>query len=448
VKTLETTMWSRSSEVLSLAAGIAGQELKRKLARTFTSSVERLSELDLVTRVEQARQLADSLGRLKGAFMKAGQLLSIDASEILPPEAQAVLASLQGGAEPVPFETLWAVVLADLDTETRRDLVDVQEVAAASASMGQVHRATVHGIPVALKIQYPGVRESIDADLAVVHKLARSWLSVSGRDIDLRGTFDEVRTLLHLEADYTRERSWMDRFGEVLAGDPRFVVPQSFPRLCSSRILTMTWEDGVPLGEWTRSSPSHEDRVWIATTLLDLYGREFFEWGFVQTDPNFANFLVRPRSREVVLLDFGATVEYDLEFRRSYVELLRVVGEGIPARIVERGIRDGLVDPREDPATMALFVDMMQLSVEPFFAKGAFRFSDDDYAKRSRDVVTRFTRALRHSPPPRRLLFLHRKLGGLFQLMKRLDVELDLGPYWEQFTTPRVEVTTRSAGSS
>jgi aarF domain-containing kinase len=441
VKTVETALWSRSSEMFSLAAGIAGQELKRKLARTFSSSVDRLAELDLVTRVEQARQLADSLGRLKGAFMKAGQLLSIDASELLPPEAQAVLASLQGGAEPVAFETLWAVVEADLSAELRSQLADVRPVASASASMGQVHRATVHGLPVALKIQYPGVRESIDADLALVQKLAKSWLSVSGRHIDLSGTFEEVRSLLHLEADYSREREWMERFGEALAGDGRFVVPQSFPRLCSSRVLTMTWEDGVPLGEWARTPRSHEDRAWIATTLLDLYGREFFEWGFVQTDPNFANFLVRSGSREIVLLDFGATVEYDAEFRRSYVELLRTVGEGAPARIIERGIAEKLIDAREDPATMALFVDMMRLSVEPFFATGAFRFSDDDYARRSRDVVMRFSRALRYSPPPRRLLFLHRKLGGLFQLMKRLDVELDLAPYWERFTT-------RSAGSS
>jgi aarF domain-containing kinase len=434
VKTLETTLWSRSSEVFSLAAGIAGQELKRKLARTFSSSADRLVELDLLTRVEQARQMAESFGRLKGAFMKAGQLLSIDASELLPPEAQAVLASLQGGAEPVPFEALWAVVEADLPPEARLDLADVRQTASASASMGQVHRATVHGLPVALKIQLPGVRESIDADLALVQKLANGWLSVSGRHIDLSGTFEEVRALLHLEADYSRERAWMERFGAALVGDPRFVVPHAFPRLCSPRVLTMTWEDGVPLGEWMREPRSREERAWVATTLLDLYGREFFEWGFVQTDPNFANFLVRSRSREIVLLDFGATVEYDSEFRRSYVELLRTVGEGSKEHIAARGIEEGLIDAREDPATLDLFVEMMRLSVEPFFTTGAFRFSDDDYARRSRDVVTRFTRALRYSPPPRRLLFLHRKLGGLFQLMRRLSVEIDLAPYWERFT--------------
>jgi aarF domain-containing kinase len=421
--------------MISLAAGVAGQELKRKLVRTFSSSVDRLAELDLVTRVEQARQVAESLGRLKGAFMKAGQLLSLDASELLPPEAQAMLASLQGGAEPVPFETLWAVVEADIPRDQRGELADVRRVASASASMGQVHRATVHGLPVALKIQYPGVRESIDADLALVQKLAKSWLSVSGRQVDLSDTFEEVRSLLHLEADYSRERAWMERFGACLAEDERFVVPQSFPKLCSSRVLTMTWEDGVPLGEWARTPRPREERTWVATTLLDLYGLEFFEWGFVQTDPNFANFLVRSGTREIVLLDFGATVEYEADFRHSYVELLRVVGQGSAADIIERGIAEKLIDAREDPATMALFVDMMKLSVEPFFVPRAFRFSDEEYARRSRDVVMRFTRALRYSPPPRRLLFLHRKLGGLFQLMKRLDVELDLAPYWERFTT-------------
>jgi len=223
-------MWSRSKEVLSLAAGVAGHELKRSMQSKLTWSADRLARVDVAARVAQAKLLAESLGRLKGAFMKAGQRLSIDASDVPPPEAQRVLASLQGKAEPVAFSELRAVLVEYLGEETLSLIEALDERAAACASIGQVHRGVVHGMPVALKVQYPGIRETIDADLELVHKLAKGWLSMSRRPIDLKGTFEELAKILHLEADYARERGFMERFGELLAEDPRFVVPQSFPK--------------------------------------------------------------------------------------------------------------------------------------------------------------------------------------------------------------------------
>ncbi len=437
-------MWSRSREVLSLAAGVAGHELARSMRAKLTRSTEQLAKVDVAARVAQATLLAESLGRLKGAFMKAGQLLSIDASDILPPEAQRVLASLQGEAEPVPFSEVRAVLSEDLGDDKVAMLESLEERAAACASIGQVHRAVVHGIPVALKVQHRGIRETIDADLELVHKVAKGWLSVSRRPIDLRATFEELSRILHLEADYERERVFLERFGELLGGDARFVVPQSFPMLSSSRVLTMTWEDGVTLGAWARRSPPREERQRLATSLLDLYCKEFFEWGLVQTDPNFGNFLVRDGAREIVLLDFGATVVYDPAFRGRYVELLRAMSGGSEAEMVAAGIANGLLDAREDEETRALFASMMRVSLEPFHAaRQPFSFADADYAARSRDVVLRFTERLRFSPPPRDLLFLHRKLGGLFQLLKRLEVTLDLTPYWE-----RMVVGGRQLGAS
>lgn len=415
-----------------MAAGVARHELTRSVKATLTSSVEKIAASDLTARLAQAELLAGSLGRLKGAFMKAGQLLSIDASDLLPPEAQRVLASLQGHAEPVPFATLREVLLEDLGEAKLLAFADLDETPAASASIGQVHRATVHGLPVALKIQYPEVEANIDSDLELVRKLAQGSLTMSRRPIDLTDTFEELKKVLHDEADYERERHYLERFGELLAEDPRFIVPQSFPELSSRRVLTMTWEDGTPLGEWLNTTPSYADREWVGRTLLDLYCRELFEWGTVQTDPNFGNFLIRASSREIVLLDFGATVTYDATFRSDYVALLRALATADSAALIQLGIAQGLIDARESSAALDLFVEMMQVALEPFETAGPFAFGDADYAARSRDVVRRFTEQLRHSAPPRRLLFLHRKLGGLFQLLKRLDVTLDLRPYWQR----------------
>jgi aarF domain-containing kinase len=423
--------WDRSRELLSLAAGVAGQEVMRSFRSRFASTLEKAASSDVAARVAQAELIAGSLGRMKGAFMKAGQLLSIDASDILPPEAVRVLAQLQGHAEPVDFDVVREVILEDLGEDGLASLHDLEVTAAAAASIGQVHRAVAFGVPVAVKVQYPGIPESIDSDLALVEKLAQSWLAVGRRRIDLHGTFEELRTILHLEADYERERGFLQRFGELLADDPRFVVPHALPRLSSRRVLTMTWEEGVPLGSWLETRPDRAERSALASALLDLFCRELFEWGLVQTDPNFGNFLVRGRADEIVLLDFGATLTYDESFRADYARMLRAMTAPDDRALVEVGIAHGLLDPRESPQTRATFAEMMRLAVEPFTAgRGAFAFADGDYAARSREVGMRFVQSLRFSPPPRRLLFLHRKLGGLFQLCKRLEVELDLAPVW------------------
>ncbi|MFO0675773.1 MAG: AarF/ABC1/UbiB kinase family protein [Polyangiaceae bacterium] len=424
--------WRRSKAVLSLAAGVAREEVKHQVrSKLATAEVPGASELR--ARIEQAKLMAESLGRLKGAFMKAGQLLSIDASDLLPPEAQAILSKLQGDAEPVDFEVLRTVLLEDLGAERMARLEGLGPNPAASASMGQVHRARVDGTDVAVKIQYPGVAASIDADIGLLEKLGASWSAVSRTDIDLSGTFDELRALLHHEADYVRERTYLERFRALVADDPRFVVPRAHAELSTSRVLTMDWAEGIPLGVHVQREPPREWRTTFGADVLDLYCREFFEWGVVQTDPNFGNFLVRPGERTIVLLDFGATLEYDAAFRAGYADLLQAVARGDSRRIVDAGVAFELVDARESAATKDLFVEMLVGSVAPFQrGRQPFAFGDAAYAARSQDVTKRFIRSLRYSPPPRRILFLHRKLGGLFQLLKRLDVTLDLTPYWER----------------
>lgn len=426
-------VWGRSKAVLGLVAGLSGQELRHRVRTGLSGSVEKLRASELTARIEQARLMVDSLGRLKGALMKAGQLLSIDASDVLPPEATAILAQLQAGAEPVDFEILRGVLVEELGPDWQRSFDSFDERPAASASIGQVHRASIDGVPVAVKVQYPTVRESVDSDLDVLEKLASGWLTVSRSKIDLAGVFEELRSILHREADYRHELASQLRFAELVANDSSFVVPRSIPQLSSTRVHTMTWEEGQPLGQWLQESQSPADRLWLAQQLLELYCLEFFSWGLVQTDPNFGNFLMRSQARELVLLDFGATLQFEPAFRQSYVRLLRVVASGHVSRIGDEGVQFGLIDPRESRETRELFAQFLTVASEPFApSRQPFAFRDAGYAQRSQDIGRRFVRSLRFSPPPRRLLFLHRKLGGIFQLLKRLELELDLRPYWDR----------------
>jgi len=431
---LPSQIWGRSTRVFALAAGIAKHELTHQFTSGLIRSMEQLGSSEVRTRVAQARLMAESLGRLKGAFMKAGQLLAMDAGDVLPPEAREILSKLQSQADPVDFAIMAAVLETELGSDALAELTELDPRPAASASIGQVHRARAFGEPVAVKIQYPGIAESIDADVALLEKLGQSWLALTRRNIDLSQTFAELKGILHLEADYARERHYQERFGALLSGDSRFGVPRPVAALSSAKVLTMSWEEGVTIDDWIRAAPPRAAREALGRALLDLYCMEFFRWGTVQTDPNLGNFLVQPaRNHRIVLLDFGATVEYEPAYREGYVALLRCIAAGDRRRIVEQGIAFGLLDARESAATRELFADMLVSSVEPFEARRQpFAFRDGDYATRSRVVVQRFIQSLRFSPPPRRLIFLHRKLGGIFQLLKRLDIELDLQRYWQQ----------------
>ena len=181
-----------------------------------------------------------------------------------------------------------------------------------------------------------------------------------------------------------------------------------------------------------------------ARAILDLYCREFFSWGLVQTDPNHGNFLMRDDGR-IVLLDFGATLEYDAQFRAEYVHLLRTVETKDVGATVQAGIDFRILDPREPEEPRRLFAEMLFNAMEPF-EPGAqpFVFRDQGYAERARDIGRRFTRSLKFSPPPKKLIFLHRKLGGIFHLLRRLDVQLDLYPYWMRMVGQNVRNTHRS----
>jgi aarF domain-containing kinase len=425
---------SRSMQLLGLAAKLGKSEITQSIKDKFSQGIDEVTSGRLKTRIEQARLIAENLSQMKGAAMKAGQLLSLDASDYLPPEAVDLLSKLQGQAEPLDWAEILGVLERELGPKLLSDFADLSEVASASASIGQVHRATLFGKDVAIKVQYPGVAESIDSDLSMLKTLAKSGIALSGRKINLDEAFEELSKVLHQEANYETELRNMREYREHLQGDDRYIVSNPFESHSTERVLTMTWEEGVPLTEWMKSKPSQKAREYIGLRVMDLYYREFYEWGFVQTDPNYANFLIREipgRDPQLVVLDFGATLRYTEQFRIEYKELLRTVTGGDRKEVFDVLVRLGMLDPRESEETLTKLINVIQVGLEPFDkAKQPFRFSDVDYSRRNRDAIISFTQSLKYSPPPRRLIFLHRKLGGVFTFLKKLDVELDLTPYW------------------
>ena len=423
---------SRSSKLLGMAARVAGHEVSQQISERIARSADKLGAKTIARRVEQARVIATALSELKGAAMKAGQFLSVDAADLLPPEAVAVLSKVQSEGEPMPFDIIYSVLSSELGSEKLQRIENLAQKPTAAASIGQVHAGYIDGSKVALKVQYPDIASSIPSDLAVLRRLAATLLTLSGRKIALDEVFEELQTILELEADYKREAACMRIYRDKLSQDNRYHVPQPYIGFSTSRVVTMSWMEGTSLGQWLLVHPSKEERCRVADWLLDLYCREFFEWGFVQTDPNPGNFMMMNDGR-IGILDFGATLTYPSDFREKYIELLKTIESKDDERLIEASIEFGLLDAREDKEVRNAYSNLMKTAAEPFeLNHQPFAFGSTDYQAKARSVVFDFLQRLKYTPPPRKLIFLHRKLGGLFNILKRLDAEVNLRPYWEQ----------------
>lgn len=430
---MKSGVLGRSVKLLAMASQLAKHEAVKGFKDSISSNIDEYAPRQLKTRIEQAKILAQNLSALKGAAMKAGQLLSLDSSDILPPEAIEILSMLQNSAQAEDIEVMRAVVIKEWGAEKFALINNLSEKPVACASIGQVHRAEFEGQQVAIKIQYPDVDKSIDSDLTILRKLSETLMGVNGKKISLKGLFEELAQVLHQEADYVYELNALHRFKKLVSDDSELRVPDTLDDFCTKHILTMSFEQGQHLGPWLETNPSREKREWVGRKILDLYCKEFFEWGFVQTDPNYGNFLIQENPMRLVLLDFGASIEYSSEFRTSYVELLRSFASTKDREILEACLGFGIIDSRESDEVKDLLVAFMKAAIEPFMPElQPFRFRDEDYARRSTQIGRDFTKALKYSPPPKDLIFLHRKLGGMFNMLRKMDVALNLTPYWKK----------------
>ena len=229
---------NRAARMGGLTAGLLGSaaaEGARQLLRG-----QRPSPRDMFLTPSNAQRLTHQLSQMRGAAMKMGQLLSLEAGDLLTPELAAVLRPLQAQAHFMPPAQLKKVLSAAWgpDFTKRFKKFDVRPIAAAS--IGQVHRAqTRDGRDVAVKVQYPGIRDSIDSDIRNLTSLMR-MSGLVPRGLEMGPLLEEARIQLHEEADYAKEAGHMQRFATLLADDPNCIVPEFCEDLSTQDILTMS----------------------------------------------------------------------------------------------------------------------------------------------------------------------------------------------------------------
>lgn len=243
-------------------------------------------------------RLVKKLSRMRGAALKLGQMMSFQ-DKMLPPAIHEVLARVQDSADYMPASQRDSVLAANLGPNWRTLFSSFSELPMAAASIGQVHAATLAstGLPVAVKVQYPGVASSISSDLSnLAVLLTASRLLPKGLYLDK--TIANARTELGWECDYIREGECAKRFAELLKEDTVFRVPQIIDEACGPQVLTMERMWGVGVTK-VLDTLTQEERDWIGGQVLRLCFREVREFRFMQTDPNWTNFLWNKEDRKV-----------------------------------------------------------------------------------------------------------------------------------------------------
>jgi len=406
-----------------LAGGLLGSAAAAGARQLFRG--QRPNSREMFLTPANAQRLTEQLSQMRGAAMKMGQLLSLEAGDLLTPELAAVLRPLQSQAHVMPPAQLKQVLTrawgADFTKSFKK--FDVRPIAAAS--IGQVHRTlSPDGREIVLKLQYPGVAQSIDSDVDNIASLLRlSGLLPPGMDI--QPLLDDAKRQLHDEADYLKEAKYLQAFGEALAGDERFVLPQVLPELTHRTALAMTWVDASPIDTVAKKPRAERDRVMSA--LIELMLLELFELRLVQTDPNFANYRYRPGSGEIVLLDFGATRRFRAGFVNNYRKLAAAAVAGDDDRVAAAAQRLGYAVGERDSVYRELMLEVFQLALEPLRTEGPYDFAGSNLAGRISELgeeITRY-REFWHTPPSDAVFF-HRKLGGMFMLATRLEARVDV----------------------
>lgn len=414
---------SRLASFGQLAGGIAGGMLAEGARRLAAGERPQLS--DMLLTPGNAMRVTEQLSKLRGAAMKLGQMISLDAGDLLPAELTAILARLRDSAHYMPPSQLNQVLIAEWGKDWRKRFTRFEATPIAAASIGQVHRATLpDGRVIAIKVQYPGVADSIDADVDNVATLLRlSSLLPAG--LDIAPLLAEAKLQLREEADYVREAEQMRRYGALLADNAAFVVPAPIPELSGDRVLAMDFIPGQPIDSLQETDQPTRDAALGA--MLTLVLRELFEFGFMQTDPNFANYRWQPESGKIVLLDFGAArpvpVATIAAYRRLMLAGLADDSAALKAALLEVGFVSPVTLERHAPALDAMIAVLMEHLGQP----GLFDFADRSFVeevRRSAETIAA-DRAAWHIPPAD-TLFVQRKVSGTALLAVRMAARLPL----------------------
>lgn len=423
--------FSRFARIGGMAANVAGGMFFDGMQQIVSG--KRPSISDLLMTPANALKVTHQLANMRGAAMKIGQMLSMDSGDFLPRELSDILAQLRSEAQNMPRHQLDKVLLNEWGEgwSSRFSSFDYQPIAAAS--IGQVHKAvTQAGETLAIKVQYPGVKASIDSDVNNVASLLRMTGLLPAK-LDIKPILEEGRRQLHEEADYIREAKYLTRFAELLSHDPAYTVPSYFPEFSTPKILAMSYIESEPIDAMMDAPQQVRDQ--IAHLLIELLLRELFILGVMQTDPNFANYRYSKHTKQIVLLDFGASRDIPIQLAASYRKLMQAMIAGNDGESYHSASEMGFIAADMPQHYKAAVMELLTMAMEPLQHDAPFDFGNNQIAQKMRDKGMELAqqRDLWHLPPAQ-TIFIQRKFSGVYMLASRLRAKVNVRALMQYYT--------------
>ncbi|SCU99554.1 LANO_0F02256g1_1 [Lachancea nothofagi CBS 11611] len=414
----------------SLAAGVGLSAATDGFSQTIRGQSPNLKSLVLSD--ANIDRITNKFSKMRGAALKIGQMMSFQDESVLPKELYIILSRVQNGAHYMPQRQLDRLMNRELGTAWKQKFSKFDPVPIAAASIGQVHEAVLpSGEEVVVKIQYPGVKDSIDSDLNnVLMFLTASRLLPKGLFLDK--TVANARTELKWECDYKREARALQKFEQLLKGDPVLVTPKVFQDLTTDNIITMSKMRGKEIMKLPAET-SQETKNFISEAIMRLCLREIAEFKFMQTDPNWANFLYNEGNRTLELLDFGASRDFSEEFINNYRRMLTAGTLRDRSKVAQISEKLGYLTGLESKAMVDAHVDSVLVLTEPFMGSvdECFDFSEQTVTDRIRGNINLMLKE-RLCPPPEETYSLHRKFSGVFLLCARMRAQVPMAKLFEE----------------
>ena len=429
-RTVPTSRLSRFAKLGSLATGVATNMLVDGAKSALTG--KGWDNKSLLLQPKNIEKLAIQLSHLRGAAMKLGQLLSMDAGDLLSPELAQLLALLRSDANPMPHKQLVEVLKEQWGDDWLARFSHIELRPFAAASIGQVHLAyKENGEQLAVKIQYPGIAKSVVSDVDNVISL----LTISRllpKDLNIKPLISEAKAQLLAEADYKLEADYLTRYKNALATNPHFKVPNVYPEHSTQQVLTMEYVKAEPIESITELPNSQKS--FVAAQLIDLFFKEMFEFKLIQTDPNFANFHYQLDTQKIVLFDFGATREISSELSHAYLALFKAGSENNREDVLRAAshigyFKNDLVDEYKNNV-----IDLFLMACEPLRANNEFDFKNSELALKIKNAgLALSAQSQQWHTPPVDALFIHRKLAGLYLIAARLGAKIDVKTLFQHY---------------
>ncbi len=425
---IPTGKLGRTSKMVQTGVKVGGNYLKYYSKKAFDKDLSR-DKLDEAN----ASDIYDGLKSLKGSALKVAQMLSMEKSIL--PSAYVEKFSLAQFSVPPLSAPLVRKTFKKYNGEYPEDLFDTFATQSVNAaSIGQVHRATKDGKKLAVKIQYPGVADSISSDLAMVKPIATRMFNLKGKDSEKY--FKEVEGKLLEETDYLLEVRQSKQISEACSHIPNLRFPTYYEALSSERIITMDWMEGVHIGEFSKSNTDAVKANQIGQALWDFYMYQMHHLKAVHADPHPGNFLISDEG-DLIAIDFGCIKEVPEDFYIPYFELANKTNINDPAffnkKLFELEILRKDDSPKEIQFFSDLFYEMLVLFTSPFH-HDTFDFADGAFWSKITDLSEKYSkntdlRKMNGNRGSKHFLYINRTFFGLYNLLHDLKAKVDINNY-------------------